>query len=171
VDTITPQLAFVTRLRRYRQQRGISLDEIAAQTRVRSELFGAFEANELAAWPKGVYARAWIRAYASAVGLDPIDTVNEFCRLFPQGDRRVDATMAGIAEIVATQSAYRDDIPHTDRRKAGASAPKAAPPLDAISTSRPVRGRVRAATEAVAGATRLMFARVAGLGPSRGALR
>ena len=171
MDTLTPQSAFVTRLRRYRQQAGISLDEIAAQTRVRSELFAAFEENELAAWPKGVYARAWIRAYASAVGLDPIDTVNEFCRLFPQGDRRVDATMAGIAAIVAAQSAFKDDISHSDRRKAGATAPQAARSIDAISTSRPARGRVRAATEAVADATRLMFARVAGLGPSRGALR
>ena len=171
VDSITPQLAFVTRLRRYRQQRGISLDEIAAQTRVRADLFAAFEDNDLSAWPKGVYARAWIRAYASAVGLDPIDTVNEFCRLFPQGDRRVEATMAEIAGIVATQSAYRDDIPHGDRRKAGASVPQAARSLDSISTSKPVRGRVRAVTEAVADATRLMFARVGGIGHSRGALR
>ena len=62
MDTITPQLAFVTRLRRYRQQRAISLEEIAAQTRVRAELFAAFEENDLVAWPKGVYARAWIRA-------------------------------------------------------------------------------------------------------------
>ena len=54
MDTLTPQSAFVTRLRRYRQQTGISLDEIAAQTRVRAELFAAFEDNELTAWPKGV---------------------------------------------------------------------------------------------------------------------
>jgi hypothetical protein len=170
VNTLTPQAAFVTRLRRYRQQAGISLDEIAAQTRVRSELFAAFEDNDLAAWPKGVYARAWIRAYASAVGLDPIDTVNEFCRLFPQGDRRVDATMAGIAAIVATESAYRDHIPHADRRKTGAIAPQARP-SGSISTSQPARGRIRAATEAVADVTRLMFSRVAGLRTSRGALR
>jgi hypothetical protein len=163
VDTLTPQAAFVTRLRRYRRQAGISLDEIAAQTRVRSELFAAFEDNDLAAWPKGVYARAWVRAYASAVGLDPIDTVNEFCRLFPQGDRRVDATMAGIAAIVATESAYRDDIPHGDRRKAGATAPRAVRPSAAVSA--PARGRLRKATGAVADATRLMFARVVGLRP------
>jgi transcriptional regulator with XRE-family HTH domain len=165
VDTLTPQTAFVTRLRRYRQQAGISLEEIAAQTRVRSELFAAFENNDLAAWPKGVYARAWIRAYASAVGLDPIDTVNEFCRLFPQGDRRVDATMAGIAAIVATESAYRDAIQHADRRKAGAIAARAPRPSSAAATPQPARGRLRTATEAVAGATRLMFARVAGLRP------
>ena len=170
METLTPQAAFVTRLRRYRQQTGISLDEIAAQTRVRSELFAAFEENDLAAWPKGVYARAWIRAYASAVGLDPIDTVNEFCRLFPQGDRRVDATMAGIAAIVATESAYRDDIPHIDRRKAGAVAPPARPG-GPNSTARPARGRLRTATDALAEATRLMISRVAGLRPSRGALR
>ena len=171
MDTLTPQAAFVTRLRRYRQQTGISLDEIAAQTRVRSDLFAAFEENDLAAWPKGVYARAWIRAYASAVGLDPIDTVNEFCRLFPQGDRRAETTMAEMAAIVATQSAYKHDIAHADRRKVGAANPQGLRAVEAISTAPAARGRVRAATEAVAEATRVMLARVAGLRPSRGALR
>ena len=73
--------------------------------------------------------------------------------------------MAGMAAIVATQSAYRDDIPQADRRMAGATVPQAARPIDSISTSRPARGRVRAATDAVADATRLVFARVAGLRP------
>lgn len=171
MDTLTPQIAFVARLRRHRQQAGISLDEIAAQTRVRSDLFAGFEANDLTGWPRGVYARAWIRAYASAIGLDPIDTVNEFCRLFPHGDRRADATMAGIAAIVATQSAYRDDIPHPDRRRASAAVPPSVRPIDGVPAARPARGRVRAATAAAVDATRLMLARVAGFRPSRGALR
>jgi hypothetical protein len=79
--------------------------------------------------------------------------------------------MAEMAAIVATQSAYKHDIPHADRRKAGAAVPQPTRPIDSISTGRPVRGRLRSATEAVADATRLMLARVAGLRPSRGALR
>src|SRR5690606_21694190 len=109
---------------------------------------------------------AWVRAYASAVGLDPIDTVNEFCRLFPQGDRRVEATMAGIAAIIAAESAYRDDISHADRRRAGA-----APPRPAAAPPRTVRAHIRTATEAVTEATRQVLSRVVGLRPSRDALR
>ena len=68
---MTPQEAFVTRLRRHRQRNRISLDEIAAETRVKKEMFEALEANDLSAWPRGLYARAWVRTYACAVGLDP----------------------------------------------------------------------------------------------------
>jgi hypothetical protein len=72
----------------------------------------------LSGWPRGLYARAWVRAYASAIGLDPIDTVDEFCRLFPHGDRRAGGTVQEIAAIVAHDSEYRDEFSHgVDRRR------------------------------------------------------
>lgn len=115
---MTPQETFVTRLRRHRQRNRITLEEIAADTRVKLEQLDAFEKNDLSTWPRGVYARAWVRAYASAVGLDPIDTVDEFCRLFPQGDRRVRPTMEEIAAIVSQPSEYETDVlPEMDRRR------------------------------------------------------
>ncbi len=107
---MTPQETFVTRLRQHRLRWGISLEDIAADTRVKAALFEALERNDLSAWPRGVYARAWVRAYASAVGLDPIDAVDEFCRLFPQGDRRVRPTIEEIAAIVGHPSEYRSDV-------------------------------------------------------------
>ena len=115
---MTPQEAFVTRLRRYRQRNRMSLDEIATETRVKRELLEALENNDLSDWPKGLYARAWIRAYASAVGLDPLDTVDEFCRVFPHGDRRARSTFREFASIVAEPSEYRDEFDHPqDRRR------------------------------------------------------
>jgi transcriptional regulator with XRE-family HTH domain len=114
---MSPQETFVTRLRRHRQRNGISLDQIAIDTRVKPELFEALERNDLSEWPKGLYARAWIRAYASAVGLDPIDTVDEFCRLFPQGDRRAHSTIREIATIVSATSEYRDEFEHPEDRR------------------------------------------------------
>ena len=125
---MTPQETFVARLRRYRQRNAISLDEISSTTRVKRELLEAFENNDLTEWPKGLYARAWVRAYASAVGLDPIDTVDEFCRLFPHGDRRANVTIREIAEIVAAPSEYRDEFSLAeDRRHGGAPARRVTP--------------------------------------------
>ncbi len=121
---MTPQEAFVTRLRRHRERNGISLDEIASDTRINRALLEAFEQHDMSGWPRGLYARAWIRAYASAIGFDPIDTVDEFCRLFPQGDRRAGPTIEEIAAIVASPSQYHEDVdmlPHGDRRRAPAS--------------------------------------------------
>jgi len=126
---MTPQETFVTRLRRHRQRNGISLDEMASDTRVKPALLESLERNDLSEWPRGLYARAWIRAYATAVGLDPIDTVDEFCRLFPQGDRRANSTIKEIATIVASESSYRDEFDHPeDRRRSAPDVDRRQPP-------------------------------------------
>jgi hypothetical protein len=116
---MTPQEIFVGRLRRHRERHQISLDDIASETRIKRELLEGLERNDLSGWPKGLYARAWVRAYASAIGVDAIDAVDEFCRLFPQGDRRVRPTIKEIAAIVASPSEYRDEfkgLSEVDRR-------------------------------------------------------
>lgn len=117
---MSPQDSFVTRLRRHRERSRISLDDIATKTRIKRALLDALERNDLSEWPRGLYARAWVRAYAEAVGLDPADTVEEFCRLFPHGDRRAGTTLQAMAAIVAHASEYRDEFGHIDRRGARA---------------------------------------------------
>ena len=114
---MNPQDAFVTRLRRYRERSHISLDEMATIMRVNRDLLEAFERNDLSEWPRGLYARAWVRAYANVVGLDPSETVDEFCRLFPHGDRRVGGTIQEMAAIVAHSSEYRDEFGHAIERR------------------------------------------------------
>lgn len=114
---MTPQESFVTRLRRHRQRHQVSLEDISAATRVKRELLEGLENNDLTGWPHGLYARAWIRGYATVVGLDPADTVDDFCRLYPQGDRRTGGTIQVMAAIVASDSEYCDEYPHEDRRR------------------------------------------------------
>jgi hypothetical protein len=129
---MTEQETFTTRLRRHRERSRIALDHIARDTRVKLELLEALEKNDLSAWPRGLYARAYVRAYAAAIGLDGDDTVNEFCRLFPQGDRRVEPVIREIAEIVASQSAFDYDYRYAaenDRRRP-ATMPQPRTPLE-----------------------------------------
>ena len=115
---MNPQETFLFRLRRHRQRNRVSLDAIASASNVKVEQLEALERNDLTEWPRGLYARAWVRAYASAVGLDPIDAVDEFCRLFPQGDRRMRPTMEEMAAIVSTAPDYQPEIaPELDRRR------------------------------------------------------
>lgn len=134
---MTPQEIFVGRLRRHRERNHISLEEIASATCIKGELLAALERNDLSGWPRGLYARAWMRAYASAIGVDAIDTVDEFCRLFPQGDRRAQPTIQEIAAIVAAPSEYRDEfkgISEVDRR--GGALPSNAPQINMMSKLR-----------------------------------
>ena len=117
---MTPQETFISRLRRHRERNHISLEEIVSQTRIKREQLEAFERGDLENWPRGIYARAWVRGYASVIGLDPIDTVDEFCKLFPHGDRRAQPTFRDFAAIIAHASTYQDEFEHVadnDRRR------------------------------------------------------
>ena len=117
---MTPQETFISRLRRHRERNHISLEEIVSRTRIKREQLEAFERGDLESWPRGIYARAWVRGYASVIGLDPIDTVDEFCKLFPHGDRRAQPTFRDFAAIIAHASTYQDEFEHVadnDRRR------------------------------------------------------
>ena len=125
---MTEQEAFITRLRRRRERNRIPLKDIAQETRVKLELLQELERNDLSNWPRGLYARAYIRAYAAAIGLDGNDAVDEFCRLFPQGDRRTEPVIREMAVIVASQTEYRYDYRYATevdrRRSADVDMPK-----------------------------------------------
>lgn len=125
---MTEQETFTTRLRRHRERSRIPLAEISRDTRVKLELLEALEKNDLSAWPKGLYARAYVRAYAAAIGLDGDDTVNEFCRLFPHGDRRAEPVIREIAEIVASPSQFDYDFKYASENDRRRSARPDVPP-------------------------------------------
>lgn len=80
---MTERVAFGAELRRARERRGLTLDEIAEQTKVSATHFAGLERAELHRWPSGIFRRAFVRSYALAVGLEPEATVARFCRLFP----------------------------------------------------------------------------------------
>jgi transcriptional regulator with XRE-family HTH domain len=102
--------AFGPNLRRIRVQRGISLDQIAAATKVSHDLWSGLERNDFSRWPTGIYARAYVRAYALQVGVDAETAVDDFCRFFPQGDRRVARVVREQAALVGHQSAWKDEL-------------------------------------------------------------
>jgi transcriptional regulator with XRE-family HTH domain len=122
--------AFGPNLRRIRIQRGVSLESIAANTKVSVDLWKALERNDFSRWPSGIYARAYLRSYAEAIGVDPETTIDDFCRWFPQGDRRAGRTVREQAAIVGhTELKWRDDLStQVDRRGLGGPLPPPTPP-------------------------------------------
>ena len=113
---------FGPRLRSERERRGISIETIAAVTKVGADLWLGLERNDFSKWPSGIFARAFIRDYAKAIGIDGDELVDEFCRLFPQGDRRAARLIQAQAEIIGhVPSAVEDAamVPRAgDRRSA-----------------------------------------------------
>jgi hypothetical protein len=108
--------AFGPYLRSVRVRRHIALDTIARETKVPVEIWEAMEDDEFDSWPNGVVARGWIAAYARVVGLDPDDVINEFCRRFPQGDRRRDRVIVNVASALGQPAVWQDDWRGTERR-------------------------------------------------------
>jgi cytoskeleton protein RodZ len=72
------------KLRLAREQRGLSLRQIAASTKISSIALEALERNDIARLPGGIFSRAFVRAFAQEVGLDPEATLQEFIAQFPQ---------------------------------------------------------------------------------------
>ena len=70
-------------LRRERERAGVSLDTIATRTKVARTLLEALERNDVSRWPNGIFRRAFVRGYASQVGLEPDYVVALFTRAFP----------------------------------------------------------------------------------------
>jgi hypothetical protein len=62
-------------LARQRELRGISLDDLAASTRIPRHSLERLESGAFDARPDG-FARAFVRTVAVALGLEPDDTVN-----------------------------------------------------------------------------------------------
>jgi len=150
---MTEQETFITRLRRHRERNRIPLEDISRDTRVKLELLEGLERNDLSAWPRGLYARAYIRAYAAAIGLDGADAVDEFCRLFPQGDRRAEPVIREMAAIVASQSSFHYDYRYasqTDRRTPEFGEVQA-PPTTTESALAAVRGFASSVASTVTG--------------------
>jgi transcriptional regulator with XRE-family HTH domain len=103
--------AFGPNLRRVRIQRGVTLEQIAAATKVSASMWSGLERNDLKRWPTGIYARGFMREYARLIGVDPESTVDEFCRLFAQGDRRAERVIRGQAQIVNHPLNYQESVP------------------------------------------------------------
>jgi transcriptional regulator with XRE-family HTH domain len=91
---------FGPQLRRERERRGISLEELAVATKVSIELWAAMERNDFSRWPSGIFARAFVRDYARTIGLDSDAVVNQFCRHFTIGDRRARRIVQGQAALI-----------------------------------------------------------------------
>ncbi|HEY9668191.1 MAG TPA: RodZ domain-containing protein [Coleofasciculaceae cyanobacterium] len=67
-----------TRLRQFRTQQGISLEEIAAYTRIPARLLNAIEEGKLDELPEPVYIKGFIKRFAEALGLNGSEFASEF---------------------------------------------------------------------------------------------
>lgn len=84
------------RLRAVRERRLITLESIAADTKISISLLQALERDDVSRWPGGIFRRSFVRSYAEAIGLDGDEIVREFLERYPDA-QQLEATAALIA--------------------------------------------------------------------------
>jgi cytoskeleton protein RodZ len=70
--------SFGEKLRREREMRGISLDEIATQTKISARNLRALEEEKFHQLPGGIFNKGFVRAYAKFLGIDEEHMVAEY---------------------------------------------------------------------------------------------
>lgn len=61
-----------------RETKGLTVDEVASKTRIRSDFVKALEDGNFAKLPDQVFAKGFVRSYARSLGLDEEDAIHRF---------------------------------------------------------------------------------------------
>lgn len=78
---MSPLNEFGLHLKQARENRGMSLRQIAGATKISTVALEALERGDFSRLPGGIFSRAFVRAYAIEVGLDPDETVLKYAEL------------------------------------------------------------------------------------------
>jgi cytoskeleton protein RodZ len=89
--------SFGDRLRRERELRGITLDDIALTTKIRAGLLQALEEEKFDRLPGGIFNKGFVRAYARHLGLDEDQAVADYLAASGEGPiRRLADSASGV---------------------------------------------------------------------------
>src|SRR5688572_8430176 len=72
------------KLRQAREERGISISEVAEQTRISSLYLKSIEDDNYKPLPGGIFIKGFVKAYAKYVGIDEAEALQDYARLLSQ---------------------------------------------------------------------------------------
>jgi transcriptional regulator with XRE-family HTH domain len=93
-STSQPPAYGLNPLRRARQARGLSLEDVARETRLSPRILSTIELGHFEALPSGLFARAQVAAYARAVGLDSQEVLERLADRLPGASDPLEALRA-----------------------------------------------------------------------------
>lgn len=82
-------------LRRTREQRGVTLDDVARETRLSKRYLIALEEEAIAKLPGGTYNRAYLKSYGTFLALDPEALLRDYAA---EADRQTAASQQDLLE-------------------------------------------------------------------------
>lgn len=117
-----------TALRRARLARGLTVDDVAARTRLSPRLVTLLDEGRFDELPGGLYARSYVRAFATATGIDPNTAVARVEPLLPDVPDPVAAIRESIGGALDTPpiAAALERVWSTTRSRVAASVARLA---------------------------------------------
>src|ERR1700686_5390829 len=98
---------FGERLKRERELRGVSRDEVCTTTRIGSRYLEALENEQWGMLPGGLFNRGFVRAVARFLGLDEDDLVAEYDLAFSEQQGEIAGPMSPAPKQAARQTERR----------------------------------------------------------------
>ena len=139
-------------LKEARERRGTTLRQIANATKISVRALEALERGDISRLPGGIFSRAFVRAYATEVGLDPEETVERFLSQFPHDSVTAGHPVSGPREDFAEVESSRYAAT-TIVRLVAFSVPVAALLLYFVTSGRPTEPPSAAAAPVASAAT------------------
>ncbi len=100
------------KLRQAREERGISISEVAEQTRISPLYLEAIDLDNYKTLPGGIFNKGFVRSYAKYVGVDEQEALQDYSRLVAEHEEKEDDKY----------KAYRPEV-LTDDRSASSIVP------------------------------------------------
>jgi cytoskeleton protein RodZ len=101
--------SFGEKLRKEREQRKITLDDISSTSKISTRMLRALEEEHFDQLPGGIFNKGFVRAYARHVGLDEEQTVSDYLAAAEQTSPPVTDPEPGVS-VLAAQAAQQERL-------------------------------------------------------------
>src|SRR5438270_7828461 len=105
-------LSLGEKLRQAREERGISISEVAEQTRISPLYLKSIEKDDYKPLPGGIFNKGFVRSYARYIGFDENEALNDYAQLMAENAQSSEAE----------QTVHHSEV-WTDDRSARSMAP------------------------------------------------
>jgi cytoskeletal protein RodZ len=96
------------KLRQAREERGISISEVAEQTRISPHYLDSIENDDYRTLPGGIFNKGFVKSYAKYVGVDEQEALQDYSRLISSQE----------GEVSEDPKTYRPEVLTDDRTSA-----------------------------------------------------
>lgn len=99
-------------MRQAREERGMSISEVAEQTRISALYLESIENNDFKPLPGGIFNKGFVKSYAKFVGIDEQEALQDYAALIAQhGEDINDAPKSFRSEVLTDDSSRSSLLP------------------------------------------------------------